>query len=259
MTAGDDALHRSLHTASDRLRGRMATQRLDLPFAVCLLNDDLPGVHDNNVVLVTGQVPPAVLLRAVERLAATAGWQHRRIEVDDAAVEQRLRAPLLDAGYELERYVTMVLDAPPPTSPGAAKAAIVDVADQTALSRALLREQPWASGDDLLDQFSRREQLLARHAGARVAVAPTDRPVSRALLLRHGDVVEIDDVATLAEHRERGWSRAVLDRAIAHARETGASDIVLVADVDDWPRRWYARLGFREIGRSAAFVRSPRG
>lgn len=252
----DAALHRRLLAASDRLRAALATQRLELPFAVCLINEDLPAVHDTNVVIVTAQVPPAVLVRSVDRLAATAGWAHRRIEVDDPAVERRLRQPLLDAGYQLQRYVTMALGRELP-APGAAPAMIVDVGDQLALSRALLRQQPWARSNALVDQFARRERLLARHAGARVAIAPPDEPVSRALLLRHGDLLEIDDVGTLTDHRGRGWSRAVLDRAITHGREIDASDIVLVAAGDDWPRRWYERLGFREIGWSAAFVRTP--
>lgn len=252
----DTALHRRLLAASVRLRGAMATQQLELPFAVCLIGEDLPAVHDTNVVIVTAQVPPAVLLRSVDRLAATAGWAHRRIEVDDPAVERRLRQPLLDAGYERQRHVSMVRGPEPPVAETAA-AVIVDVGDQLALSRALLRQQPWARSDALLDQFARREQLLARHARARVAIAPPDEPVSRALLLRHGDLLEIDDVGTLTDHRGRGWSRAVLDRAIAHGRETDTSDIVLIADGDDWPRRWYGRLGFREIGWSTAFVRRP--
>lgn len=252
----DDALHRRLLAASDRLRGAMATQQLELPFAVCLISEHLPAVHDANVVIVTAQVPPSVLLRSVDRLAETAGWAHRRIEVKDPAIERRLRQPLLDAGYQLQRYVTMALGSEP-AAPRPSHAALVDVEHQLALSRALLRQQPWARSDAVLDQFARRERLLARHGGARVAVAPPDEPVSRALLLRHDDLLEIDDVGTLADHRGQGWSRAVLDAAIAHGRETDASDIVLIADGDDWPRRWYARLGFREIGWSAAFVRSP--
>lgn len=254
----DAALHRRLRSASDRLRAAMASQQLELPFAVCLITEDLPDVHDSNLVMVTGHVPPAVLLRSADRLAATAGWAHRRIEVDDPTIEQRLRQPLLDAGYEVEHHVTMALGGGAPGPPARQlPAVVVDVDAQLDLGRALLRERPWAPTDALLDQFALRERLLARHADARVVVAPPDRPVSRALLLRHDDLLEIDDVGTLSDHRGQGWSRAVLDRAVAHAHGIGASDVVLVADADDWPRRWYARLGFRELGRSATFVRRP--
>jgi predicted N-acetyltransferase YhbS len=37
--------------------------------------------------------------------------------------------------------------------------------------------------------------------------------------------------------------------AIAAAREAGADFVFLVADADDWPKEWYARLGFEPIGR----------
>jgi ribosomal protein S18 acetylase RimI-like enzyme len=110
------------------------------------------------------------------------------------------------------------------------------------------------TSERVLDQFDERERRLARHAGARAVVAPPTDPVSRCVLLTDGEIVEVDAVATLSRHRGHGWSNAVMRRAIATA---GRRQVVLIADEGDWPAQWYARLGFRAVGRSVSFRRWP--
>ena len=254
------ALHERLTGWHLRVRAAMATQRLDLPFAVCVITGDLPGVYDLNLVQVVAHVPPAVLLRSIERVAATAGWQHRRIEVDDPAIADRLRQPLIDAGYTEERFVTMALrGAPPVPARVTRRTSVVPVDTQAALAREVTAQEPWADSDELVEQMLQRERRLARVAGGRVVVAPPGSPVSRCLLLEapEGGLSEIDAVSTLAEHRGQGWSDAVVRRAIAEAQAGGAEHVVLVADDADWPKTWYERLGFATVGRSWAFRRYP--
>jgi ribosomal protein S18 acetylase RimI-like enzyme len=260
----DATRHRQLAQATLELRTMIATRRLDLPFAVALIADDLGDVYDLNVVAVTRPVSAAILLRSVERIAADAGWRHRRIEIDDPYVADALRAALTDAGYEEERLETMVLDddaydGAGPRRRSQRRTELVAVADQLDLARAIVSHEPWATSDQIVDQVVERERRLGRACGARVVVAPADAPVSRCLLLRHaaGQLAEIDAVSTLPEQRGRGWSQAVMHRAIAEARASGADATVLVADADDWPRGWYARLGFRTVGQSSAFARRP--
>ncbi|HSJ46878.1 MAG TPA: GNAT family N-acetyltransferase [Euzebyales bacterium] len=260
----DTALHERLAGWHVRVRTAMASQRLDLPFAVCIITDDLPGVYDLNLMVVTAHVPPAVLLRSIEQVAASAGWRHRRVEVDSPSIADRLRAPLTAAGYTEERFVTMALTgAPSPTVAGDGRAsrptAVVAVDAQIDLTRAVTAQEPRADSDELIDQMAERERRLARVAGGRVVLAPPGTPVSRCLLLEEpgGGLVEIDAVSTLADHRSQGWSDAVMRRALAEAHARGAEHVVLVADDADWPRTWYQRLGFTTVGRSWAFRRSP--
>jgi GNAT superfamily N-acetyltransferase len=258
------AVHARLLRSEFRIRVAMAAQRLDLPFATCVLTADLPDVHDLNLMTVTAAVPPHVLLRSIEKVAETAGWAHRRIEIDDPDLAGPLRMPLLDAGYTEQRMVTMVLTDPPLTDPPltdppAIPAAVLDVDAQLALTRATTAEQPWATSSAVVEQFVERERRLARAVGARVVVAPPDEPVSRCLLLSHDGIFEIDAVDTLEAHHRHGWSTAVMHHAIAEATRAGADDIALLADTDDWPRAWYERLGFREAGHSLAYQRTPNG
>ena len=46
-------------------------------------------------------------------------------------------------------------------------------------------------------------------------------------------------------------------RAAVEAREAGATFVFLFADVDDWPRVLYGRLGFDEVGQGRLFTRRP--
>ena len=48
-------------------------------------------------------------------------------------------------------------------------------------------------------------------------------------------------------------------RALEEARAGGASLVFLLADLNDWPRRLYERLGFDEIGRTWSFTKWPDG
>jgi len=254
------ALHERVTGWQLRVRAAMASQRLDLPFAVCVITADLPELHDLNFMRVISHVPPALLLRSIEQVAGTAGWRHRQIEVDSPAIADRLRGPLTDAGYTEERFVTMALARTPPAeAPADAPTSVVAIDAQVALAREVTAQQPWADGDEVVEQMLERERRLARVAGGRVVVAPPGTPVSRCLLLQEhrGGLVEIDAVSTLADHRGQGWSGAVVRRAIAEARASGAEHVVLVADDADWPKAWYLRLGFATVGRSWAFRRHP--
>lgn len=49
------------------------------------------------------------------------------------------------------------------------------------------------------------------------------------------------------EHRNRGIGALLIDKAVECARETGAGEIALIVeDINDAARRFYARMGFRE-------------
>jgi predicted GNAT family acetyltransferase len=59
---------------------------------------------------------------------------------------------------------------------------------------------------------------------------------------------EIDAVATLKSFRGKGYAAALMAAAVTAATDSGCSHVVLSALADDWPRAWYARLGFVEVG-----------
>ena len=67
---------------------------------------------------------------------------------------------------------------------------------------------------------------------------------------------ELEPVGTHADHQQRGLGRAVNLFALQRLREEGAT-LALVAcrGDDDYPRRLYESLGFRERSRTLPFRR----
>jgi GNAT superfamily N-acetyltransferase len=72
-----------------------------------------------------------------------------------------------------------------------------------------------------------------------------------------GSVAQIEEVATLLAHRNRGLARAVVLAALESAVTGGAELVFLAADDLDWPKELYGRLGFDRLGTVEAFTRRP--
>jgi ribosomal protein S18 acetylase RimI-like enzyme len=133
----------------------------------------------------------------------------------------------------------------------AARAAEVeetDLAGFARVSEATIREQGYGSDPALVVQLLELARRVADVVPARVFAALDDGlPVAVACLYQEGPVAQVEDVATLPEHRGRGLARAVVSRCVAEARSAGAELVFLVADDDDWPKALYAKLGFEAV------------
>lgn len=250
------SLHDALTAVAWQRRLAMGADGVDLGWGAAIVTADLPSVFDQNVVWVREAAEPEHVLRTTEEIGADAGWLHRTIEVSDQAVAAHLQPALTAAGFAEIRNVTMVLrvNLEPSGEPG--DTAVVSIEEQKALGRALLAEEPWATSDAILDQFAQREGRLAEVTDGRAVVAPAAAPVSRSLLLSDGGFFEVDSVMTLSQHRGKGWSSAVMQRAMQIGVASGRP-VVLVADESDWPRQWYERLGFWSVGVLSVFRRWP--
>jgi GNAT superfamily N-acetyltransferase len=61
-------------------------------------------------------------------------------------------------------------------------------------------------------------------------------------------LAQVEDVTTPTAHRGHGLAGQVVAHAVHAAWAAGAELVWLEADADDWPREWYARMGFVESG-----------
>jgi GNAT superfamily N-acetyltransferase len=73
------------------------------------------------------------------------------------------------------------------------------------------------------------------------------RPVTTALLARSGDTAGVYNVATLDEHRGRGYGEAATWAVIAEGLHRGCTHAVLQSSDAGYPV--YARMGFMDLGR----------
>jgi GNAT superfamily N-acetyltransferase len=90
------------------------------------------------------------------------------------------------------------------------------------------------------DRVVRVVDLAVREAGAVVAAGQ---------LRVDGATAAVDSVLTDPAARGCGYGDAVLGLALDLAAEAGCDLVVLDAAALDWPRNWYARRGFTEVGR----------
>jgi [ribosomal protein S18]-alanine N-acetyltransferase len=75
-----------------------------------------------------------------------------------------------------------------------------------------------------------------------------------------GGECEVATLAVLPEMRRQGIATALLETAVAYAREVGAATVFLEVAEDNEPaRQLYARLGFEPVGRRAAYYRDRSG
>ena len=227
-----------------------------MPFGLALFHAELPRVYDRNFVLVTdadGGLDVRSLVRAVEELQGGAGLVHRKVVFESEAVGARL-ASRLGKGWEHRRLSIMAYRGDPPGRRARGRPAAVSEVDRQALLPALetmIRMEPVEgeqTDDEVIRQLSASdavlEHVVAQRCFARLVKGEV---VSSCRLYSDGSIAQVEDVATLPGHRQRGYGEAVVRRAASEA--VAAHDLVFLTAVDGrWVKRWYERLGFEQVG-----------
>lgn len=232
------------------LRADMAGSRTEpFRFGTAVITPELPLRHDSNYLLVEAlpdETPATELVEEAERVQGTAGLEHRLLFFRNAALGERVAPELVSLGWRCDRHVLMAQYRRPERT---VDTSIVSEVTEAALRDARerqIRSFPWGTPEvarQLLDA-KRRIPVEARF----LAVLADGAVASYGDLYIDGEVAQVEDVATLPEHRGRGYASAVVLRAAEEAHAAGAKLVFLVADAEDWPKHLYRRLGFDEIG-----------
>jgi predicted GNAT family acetyltransferase len=102
-------------------------------------------------------------------------------------------------------------------------------------------------------QLGRGEAVDVRY----FAIRSNQQVAAYCELFSRNEIGQIESVMTLKEFRGRGFGKAVVARALAESKAASHELTFLLADADDWPREFYRKLGFEEIGRVWDFPREP--
>jgi GNAT superfamily N-acetyltransferase len=241
-----------------RFARAQATDVVELPWGFAVLQTEFPLSQFHNRIVVTSTAPPADVLATTEAVLGEAGVgaRHRYVSADDAQ-GRAMRDELVAAGYEHEVIVTMVHSG---KDIGAASHEVREVSLET-LRPAIVHD--WRvtlpdADDEQLHQLADRTALYARGAEvALLAVFDGDTIAAHAdLYLDHVDhLAQFENLSTHEDFRRRGYGAALVRDALRRAIDAGSELTFLTADLDDWPRDWYGRLGYVEAGRSHHFVR----
>nr|WP_281371450.1 GNAT family N-acetyltransferase [Petropleomorpha daqingensis] len=237
----DDPLGRALALQLSVAVRRAADVR-DVPGGVAVSDARFPRSRDDNRLLLSSPVDADT----VEDTAAGMGWFARAATLrfpgaDDVAHE------LAQRGWSVEEIVLM--GRPATQVPGGERAEVVPQEVVHPLWERSWRELLGSGRDDVVAELVDREfRNDAVVAVTDVVVREEGLVVAAGQLRVDGGTAAVDSVLTDGAARGHGHAGAVLARILTLAADAGCDLVVLEAAGDDWPRHWYARAGFTELG-----------
>jgi GNAT superfamily N-acetyltransferase len=244
----------------EALRDRCAERIVPFEWGTAVFNESLPRVWDLNVLRVDrpGGATAEALSAEADRLQGRAGLLHRRVSIVGEAAGAELAPGFHALGWTVNRFLYMAHSRPAARPADLGLVREVDRAAVEPLRKEVIREQPWGRDPQVVRQMVAAGRLVAAAGNARHFAVVVDGVVaSCADLYSDGKTGQVEDVATLAAHRGRGYATAVVLRALEESVRGGHTLIFLVADDEDWPKELYARLGFDPLGRRYVFLKPP--
>jgi GNAT superfamily N-acetyltransferase len=238
------------------IQDRGAQRHVPFKWGTALLNDDFPRVHDLNFLRVESvpqDVTPEALAEEADHLME--GLKHRRLELEDQALGDRLSPRFKELGWEVVNLLFMEAKREPDRHlpPGVARE--VDLEDHLHVREQSLRQDPEiAKEEETIRQLRDCFRVYSKAGNMRQFAAFVDgEPVSSCELYSDGETGQIEGVLTLEEHRNRGLGVAIVLLALQEAKKAGHDMVFLIAEDDDWPKELYTKLGFDPIGRTHEF------
>jgi GNAT superfamily N-acetyltransferase len=244
------------------VRVRAAQRSTPVPGGIAILREDLPTINFLNAVLLDAPLDSRV---GVADLAALAQSCHshardRYLVLDDAEAAERLSTGFTRAGWVQRRTLFMAWRGEQPALDPRAE----QVSDGVlrALQRRAYEETTFpATAPEGLPAALVQAQIALRSGTPSLCFAAGEGGLQSMSTLfldedDDGPIAMIEEVATLAQYRERGLARAVVSAAIDAALRSGAGRIVIPTDAEDWPQLLYAKLGFEPLGTSVSFMLS---
>jgi GNAT superfamily N-acetyltransferase len=253
----DAHLVRALRLTDDIDR-RQAARTIEVPHGFAVFNEEFAASYDNNKLVLFTAPDPAAALESCERVLAGAGVTHRLAIVQDDADGTACAPVFTAAGYRHDIQLLMAFKGEPP-SPPAVLVEPIDLRTHYELDLASWRADLPDAGETALAQLAARRAAHARAADEVHFLGVRSDGAFRARAELYLDlanrVAQIEDVKTEESYRGRGYARAIIDSALRRAAAAGCDLTFLIADAGDWPKDFYARLGFNDIGRTHLFCR----
>jgi len=234
---------------------RQAAETVELPgaFAVRDLEFFLSQEHNQLIVDAPDADPVALSGLAAQSLGRRRQY---RITMLDEALGKRATSALAAVGYSRDIELVLARETAGCALPETA-AHPVGLAE---LRAAVFDQQLVRFPDeDLARQLT--ERRAARLRGAEeVLFLATRTPEGKIAawtdlyLDRAAGLAQLEDLVTAVPYRGKGHGDTLLATGLALAAAAGIPQLFLLADGTDWPREWYVRRGFTEIGRSYSFL-----
>lgn len=207
-----------------------------------IYDDEVPLRLDSNLLRVDRPAEAEQVLAEAQRL------DRRMIVFPSSDDGERLAPFFSERGWLVRRQVLMAQLREPDRSgePGI----VEEVAEQELrpARQRVVEDEPWGKPEIMAQLFAGKHRIGERVRTRFFAIRAGGEVASYTDLYQDGADAQVEDVGTLPEHRGRGYATAVVLAAIAAARTDGAEFVFLVADLEDWPKELYRKLGFDELG-----------
>ena len=226
-----------------------------------LVTESLPRVWDLNLLVADPDADTGArhLADEADRVYGPAELGFRKVVVRDEAAGEELAPGFAALGWTVESSAVMVHSGGAPAH-GGTRADEVPAATAATVMAAFRRERPFGREESVLAELAEADARYTEHLDARNFAAPAGGPYGASCRLYSLEgTAEIDEVGALTEHRARGLAGGVVRAALEAARDASHDTVFLLADRDDWPREWYERLGFEEVGAVYEFLLFPAG
>jgi ribosomal protein S18 acetylase RimI-like enzyme len=230
-------------------RADMAGERLEnSQVGLAVFDDRVPRRLDSNFLRVDNDADPETVEAEAQRLG------RRMIHVPDSELGERLVPHFQSKGWLVRRHVLMAQLRPAERDADVSIVSEVAEPDLRAARHRVVTGEPWAKPEIMAELFAGKALIGQRVRARYFAVLVDGQVVSYTDLYQDGADAQIEDVGTVHEYRERGYASSVVLAAIDIARNDGAEFVFLVADLEDWPKELYRRLGFDELGYFVKFI-----
>lgn len=230
-------------TAFERsLAERRAAAVVAVTGGVACLDPRVPASWEHNSLWLDLELDAATIVTEADRVLGA--FAHRRVVTG--------WSPPADLRWDVQELRVQVFDPAAPDPAPAQRAQVVAVTQEVmaGLWAPTWRRDLPGVDDDALDDLVRREAFAAAHARVvDLAVLGDDGvPVAGTQLRLDGATAAIEAVMTAPSARGQGHATALVGDAIRRARGAGCDVIWLLCRADDWPRHWYERMGFVDVG-----------
>ena len=240
---------------------RAAGRKVPFLFGTAYFREELPNVWSRNYLSLErglGRATAEQVHAEAERLLDDAGVAHRKLEVFDAEVGERLAPGLAELGWQVECDVVMVAASEQDRDVDLSSAEEVSQEELEPVWAEANRAEGQIDDEGVIRQLAEGKRVLASAIDVRLFGARADGEIGAYCeLYSLGGTAQIENVLTLARFRNRGLARALVLRALASARAAGNDLTFLLANRDDWPKELYRKLGFDEVGCVYDFLIPP--
>lgn len=240
---------------------RVADEKETFAWGTGFFTSELPDIWDANFVRLERSdqdLTAETVAAEVERSMGARGFSHRKVTTSDERLGAQLAEGFANLGWEVHRHLFMVHDGSPAAASDIPVDEIVE-AVHTVAKDEFNRRDPYIAEQNVIDQMRGLARRISEATDKRCFAAyQGDEIASVCELYSDGLTAQIEDVATLEEHRNKGLGKAVVLRALHEAQTWGHEMVFLVADDEDWPKELYRKLGFEDAGRTYQFLLKPK-